>query len=164
MSRRKIVLFGMAVFLMIVAAGFVINRVHSQAKYDIFKEHRELFKAAKNEAEHVMGNSNERGDIKNTFLYSSNEDQFHDNVSASLQEKIRQIAGLSEDKLSFVRYSKQEGKTFIRFVFDWERDYGDTYHIVYGESQDMVEKAYDEEPVAYVLHKLEDSWYGIGIK
>lgn len=168
MGRSKNVLVGIAVALILVAAGLVISYNNSKEKYDIFQDHRELFEAVKDEAELLMSSLDNRSDIGNTFLYSNNGNatahQFHDGVNASLQGKVRQIAALSEDKLNFLRYSRQDGKSFIRFVFDWEGENGNTYHIVYCESQDVVEIAYEEEPVKYKLDKLADGWYGIEIR
>ncbi len=172
MNRRKRTLFRViAAVVIVVVAGFVINYIHSEAEYDIFKDHRELFEAVKNEAELLVGDQADHGkrdNIGNIFLYTHGgnaaADQFYDVMSASLQGKIQQIAVLSGDELSFLRYSKQEGKSLFRFVFDWERVYGNTYHIVYCESRDMVEKIYDGEPAEYVLHELDEGWYGIRIR
>ena len=168
MNRRKLILVGIAVTVMLMAAGLVINNNHSKGKYDIFADHRGLFEAVKDEAGLYMSNLDNRSDIGNTFLYSNNGNavdyQFHDGVDASLQDKVRQIIALSEDKLNFLRYSRQDGKDFIRFVFDWEGENGNTYHIVYCESQSMVERAYEEEPVKYVLDRLDEGWFGIEIK
>lgn len=169
MNRRKLALFGgIVAVVVVVVTGIIINYIHSEAKYEIFKDHRELFQAVKDEAVLLMSEQGDRNEIGDTFLYSNGgnaaADQFYDVMSMSLQDKIQQIALLSEDKLSFLRYSKQEGESFLRFVFDWERVYGNTYHIVYCESRDRVKKAYDEEPVKYVLDELGEGWYGIKIR
>lgn len=171
MSRRRIVLFGIAVIVMIVAAGLVIHLI-TKAKYDIFEDHHELFEAVKDEAEQLVSNQDGQGDIENIFLYSyggnAAANQFHDVVTDSLQGKIQQITALSKDKLYFLRYSRHDGKSIIRFVFNWEREYRDTYHIVYCESYDEVVRDYDREPngdpVEYDLVKLGDGWYGIRIR
>lgn len=85
-------------------------------------------------------------------------------MNTGLQDKIKQLASLSGDSLDFVRYSRQDGKPLLRFIFDWEREHGPTYHIVYCTSQSMVEQAYAAEPVKYKLTSLGDSWYGIEIE
>lgn len=168
MSRRRFVLYSLAAAIILVVAGFVITYNSSKAKYDIFLNHRELFEAVRDESEQLMDKLDNRSDIGNTFLYSVNGNaaahQFHDSVNANLQAQIRKIAAMTEDKLNFLRYSRLNGKSFLRFVFDWEAEYGNTYHIVYCESRDVVERAYQEEPVKYVLRDLDDGWYGIEIK
>ncbi|AIQ61635.1 hypothetical protein [Paenibacillus borealis] len=168
MGRTRIVFMGIAAAVIIVALGVIIKYNHSSAKYDIYRDHRELFAAVKEETELLMASLDNRSDIGNTFIYSNNGNavghQFLDGANESLQGKVGQIIALSEDKLNFVRYNRQDGKSLIRFVFDWEGEHGNTYHIVYCDSQDLAEKAYSEEPVKYKLDKLADGWYGIEIK
>lgn len=168
MGRTRITFIGIAAAVIIVALGVIINYNHSSAKYNIYRDHRELFEAVKDETELLMTSRDNRSDIGNTFIYSNNGNavghQFLDGVDADLQGKVGQIIAVSEDKLNFLRYSRQNGKSLLRFVFDWEGENGDTYHIVYCDSQDLVEKAYSEEPVNYKLHTLADGWYGVEIK
>lgn len=100
------------------------------------------------------------------------ENQFHDDVDENLQNKIKQVLLLSEDKLNFIRYEKYDNKHFVSFIFDWERAYGNAYHIVYCESYDTVKRFYDETRIEYghefkteyELVKLDVGWYGIMIK
>lgn len=168
MGRSKNVLVGIAVILMLVAAGLIISYNNSKAKYEVYQDHRELFGSVKEETELLMTSLDNRSDIGNTFVYSNNGNavghQFLDGVNAGLQGNVQQIIAVSEDKLNFLRYSRQNGKSLLRFVFDWEGENGNTYHIVYCDSQDLVEKAYNEEPVNYKLDKLADGWYGIELK
>ncbi|AIQ44361.1 hypothetical protein MKZ24_05310 [Paenibacillus sp. FSL R7-0297] len=168
MGRTRIVFIGIAAAVIIVALGVIINYNHSSAKYDIYRDHRELFEAVKEETELLMTSLDNRSDIGNTFIYSNNGNavghQFLDGANAGLQGNVQQIIEVSEDKLNFVRYSRQDGKSLLRFVFDWEGEKGNTYHIVYCDSQDLVEKAYSEEPANYKLDTLADGWYGIEIE
>lgn len=169
MSRRKFALFGLAAAVLVVAVGLLISYYgHSKTQYAIFAKNRELFEAVREETEHLVGEQDDLQNIGDIFLFTNGGnaaiDQFHESVSSSLQGKIQQIVALSGDDLSFLRYSKQDGKSFLRFVFDWERTDGGTYHIVYCESRDMVKKLYDGEPVGYVLDELGEGWYGIRIK
>ncbi|MEK4325484.1 hypothetical protein MKX70_06375 [Paenibacillus sp. FSL R7-0312] len=168
MGRTRIVFIGIAAAVIIVALGVIINYNHSSAKYDIYRDHRELFEAVKEETELLMTSLDNRSDIGNTFIYSNNGNavghQFLDGANAGLQGNIQQIIEVSEDKLNFLRYSRQDGKSLLRFVFDWEGEKGNTYHIVYCDSQDLVEKAYSEEPANYKLDTLADGWYGIEIE
>ncbi|AIQ33072.1 hypothetical protein P40081_36925 [Paenibacillus sp. FSL P4-0081] len=168
MGRTKNVFVGIAVILMLVAAGLIISYNNPKAKYEIYQDHRELFAAVKDETELLMTSLDNRSDIGNTFIYSNNGNavghQFLDGANADLQDKVGQIIAVSEDKLNFLRYSRQDGKSLLRFVFDWEGENGNTYHIVYCDSQDLVEKAYNEEPANYKLDQLADGWYGIEIK
>lgn len=165
MSRRTRSFLGMTIILMLAAAGFIIRYDPSEAKYGIFREHRGQFDAVKSETLLLMDSLDERSDIGNTFIYSNNAaPPFHDSVNTELQDKIQQIAAWSQDSLDFVRYSRQDGKPLLRFVFDWEREHGPTYHIVYCASQSKVEQAYAAEPVKYKLTSLADGWYGIEIE
>lgn len=168
MGRTRIVFIGIAAAVIIVALGVIINYNHSSAKYDIYRDHRELFEAVKEETELLMTSLDNRSDIGNTFIYSNNGNavghQFLDGANAGLQGNVQQIIEVSEDKLNFVRYSRQDGKSLLRSVFDWEGEKGNTYHIVYCDSQDLVEKAYSEEPANYKLDTLADGWYGIEIE
>lgn len=52
----------------------------------------------------------------------------------------------------------------ISFVFDWERAYRDTYHIVYCESRDVVESLYDCMEVEYDLNELCEGWCGTRVR
>ncbi|NQX46495.1 hypothetical protein HQN87_14225 [Paenibacillus tritici] len=168
MGRGIKVWIGLAATLLLVAAGIIIGNNNSKAKYDIFQEQRGLFEAVKEETGLLMKSIDDRSNVRNTFIYSSNGNtaahQFHEGANADLQDKVRQIAAVSGDELNFVRYSRQDGEDLLRFVFNWERERGNTYHIVYCESQSMVERAYEEEPVQYKLAKLADGWYGIEIQ
>ncbi|ETT77111.1 hypothetical protein C173_04706 [Paenibacillus sp. FSL R7-277] len=167
MSRRTRILLGITIILLLAAAGFIIGYDSSKMKYELFREHRAQFEAVKAETRLLMDNLDERSNIGNTFIYSNNRNTtspFHDSVNTELQDKIRQIAAWSGDSLDFVRYSKQDGKPLLRFIFDWEREHGATYHIVYCGSQSMMEQAYATEPVKYKLTPLADGWYGIEIE
>lgn len=150
---------------MLAGIGSIIGYDSSKAKYKLFREHRAQFDAVKTEALLLMDSLDERSDIWNTFIYSDNAvPPFHDSMNTKLQDNIRQIAAWSGDSLDFVRYSRQDGKPLLRFIFDWEREHGPTYHIVYCASQSMVEQAYAAEPVKYKLTLLADGWYGIEIE
>ncbi|WNS42324.1 hypothetical protein [Paenibacillus sp. MMS20-IR301] len=168
MGRSRNVLVGIAVTLILAAAALVVSYNNSKAKYDVFREHSGLFEAVKDGTGLLMTRLDNRSDISNTFIYSNNGNaighQFLEGVGAGLQGKVQQIIASSADKLNFVRYSRQDGKSLIRFVFDWEGENGNTYHIVYCDSRDLVEKTYSEEAVKYGLDKLADGWYGIEIK
>ncbi|MEK4519440.1 hypothetical protein NSS64_29640 [Paenibacillus sp. FSL H8-0122] len=167
MSRRTRIFIGMTLILLLAAAGFIIRYDPSGAKYELFHEHSGQFEAVKSETLLLMDSLDERSDIGNTFIYSNNGNTtspFHDSVNTEMQDKIGQIAAWSGDSLDFVRYSRQDGKPLLRFVFDWEREHGPTYHIVYCASQSMVEQAYAAEPVKYKLTPLADGWYGIEIE
>lgn len=167
LSRRTRILLGITIILLLAAAGFIIGYDSSKMKYELFREHRAQFEAVKAETRLLMDNLDERSNIGNTFIYSNNRNTtspFHDSVNTELQDKIRQIAAWSGDSLDFVRYSKQDGKPLLRFIFDWEREHGATYHIVYCGSQSMMEQAYATEPVKYKLTPLADGWYGIEIE
>ncbi|WP_339221147.1 hypothetical protein [Paenibacillus sp. FSL H8-0332] len=165
MSVRTRVLLGITVILMLAGIGSIIGYDSSKAKYKLFREHRAQFDAVKTEALLLMDSLDERSDIGNTFIYSDNAvPPFHDSMNTKLQDNIRQIAAWSGDSLDFVRYSRQDGKPLLRFIFDWEREHGPTYHIVYCVSQSMVEQAYAAEPVKYKLTLLADGWYGIEIE
>lgn len=166
MSVRTRVLLGITVILMLAGIGSIIGYDSSkEAKYKLFREHRAQFAAVKTEALLLMDSLDERSDIGNTFIYSDNAvPPFHDSMNTELQDKIRQLAAWSGDSLDFVRYSRQDGKPLLRFIFDWEREHGPTYHIVYCASQSMVEQAYAAEPVKYKLTSLADGWYGIEIE
>lgn len=165
MSVRTRVLLGITVILMLAGIGSIIGYDSSKAKYKLFREHRAQFDAVKSETLLLMDSLDERSDIGNTFIYSDNAvPPFHDSMNTELQDKIRQLAAWSGDSLDFVRYSRQDGKPLLRFVFDWEREHDNTYHIVYSESQSMVEQAYAAEPVKYKLTSLADGWYGIEIE
>ncbi|OMF92250.1 hypothetical protein BK146_19765 [Paenibacillus sp. FSL R7-0333] len=152
---------------MLAGIGSIIGYDSSKAKYKLFREHRAQFDAVKTEALLLMDSLDERSDVGNTFIYSNNGNTtspFHDSVNTEMQDKIAQIAAWSGDSLDFVRYSRQDGKPLLRFIFDWEREHGPTYHIVYCASQSMVEQAYAAEPVKYKLTPLADGWYGIEIE
>ncbi|MFC6647848.1 hypothetical protein [Paenibacillus rhizoplanae] len=165
MSVRTRVLLGITVILMLAGIVSIIGYDSSKAKYKLFREHRAQFDAVKTEALLLMDSLDERSDIGNTFIYSDNAvPPFHDSMNTKLQDNIRQIAAWSGDSLDFVRYSRQDGKPLLRFIFDWEREHGPTYHIVYCASQSMVEQAYAAEPVKYKLTLLADGWYGIEIE
>lgn len=165
MSRRTRILLGITVILLLAGAGSIIGYDSSKAKYELFREHHGQFEAVKSETLLMMNNLDSRSDIGNTFIYSNTAaPPFHDYVNSELQDKIWQIAASSEDSLDFVRYSRQDGQPLLRFVFDWEREHGPTYHIVYCASQSMVEGAYAAEPVKYKLTPLADGWYGIEIE
>lgn len=156
------------VILVLAGAGSIIGYNSSEAKYKLFREHSRQFEAVKSETLLLMDSLDERSDIGNTFIYSNNGNaaasQLHDSMNTGLQDKIRQIAAWSGDSLDFVRYSKQDGKPLLRFVFGWEREHGPTYHIVYCASQSMVQQTYAAEPVKYKLTPLADGWYGIKIE
>ncbi|MEK4849148.1 hypothetical protein NST04_04630 [Paenibacillus sp. FSL H7-0756] len=168
MSRRTRVLLGITLILMLAAAGFIIRYDPSRAQYNLFQEHRGTFDTVKTETLLLMDGLDKGRNIGNTFIYSNNGNaaapMFFEGTNAGLQDKIRQLAALSKDTLNFVRYSRQDGKDLLRFVFDWEGEHGPTYHIVYGASQHMVEQAYAAEPVPYKLSALTEGWYGIEIK
>lgn len=165
MSVRTRVLLGITVILMLAGIGSIIGYDSSKAKYKLFREHRAQFDAVKTEALLLMDSLDERSHIGNTFIYSDNAvPPFHDSMNTKLQDNIRQLAAWSGDSLDFVRYSRQDGKPLLRFIFDWEREHGPTYHIVYCASQSMVEQAYAAEPVKYKLTLLADGWYGIEIE
>lgn len=167
-SRRTTALYGLGVAAIIVVAGLVINEVHSRAKYSIFVDHRELFEAVKDEAERLVSHLDDLEESGVTILYrnggNANIDQFHDMMSDSLHNKIQQITALSGYRLTFLKYNKQEGTSYISFVFDWEMAYGDSYHIVYCKSQSEIVKVYESESFDYVLDKLDEDWFGIGLK
>ncbi|MBQ4901176.1 hypothetical protein KB559_20235 [Paenibacillus sp. Marseille-P2973] len=167
MSFKKIFI-GLAVVVLVVAAGYVFSDMYYKAKYDIFKEHHELFEAVKDETELLMNKQEEAGDTGVTILYNTGGnasiDSFDEVVNPSLQNKIQELDVLSEGKLSILRYSKQGGESLIQFLFDWESAYGDPYHIVYCESRDILVNDYDSEHMEYVLDKLKDNWYGIALK
>jgi hypothetical protein len=166
--RFKKLLIGLAVVLLVVAAGYVFTDRYYRAKYDIFKEHHELFEAVKDEAELLMSKQEGGSDTGVTILYATggnaSVDSFDDVVDASLQSKIRELDVLSEGKLSILRYSRQGGESLIQFLFDWESAYGNPYHIVYCKSRDILVNDYDREHIDYVLDKLKDNWYGIALK
>lgn len=168
MSRRTRIFLGMTIILILAAAGFITRYDPSKAKYEIFREHRGQFEAVKSETLLLMDSLDERSNIGNTFIYSNNGNaaapQLHESMNRGLQDKIRQLASWSRDSLDFVRYSRQDGQALLRFIFDWEREHGPTYHIVYCASQSMVEQAYAAEPVKYKLTLLADGWYGIEIE
>jgi hypothetical protein len=115
--------------------------------------------------ENELGSQSNSEDI---FLYTKGgnaaPDQFHDEVSTSLQDKIKQINELSGNKLDHLRYAENDGKIYISFIFDWERAYGDTYHIVYCKSREGLVKLYNDKNVKYDLKELDDDWYGTRIK
>lgn len=165
---NKPLLIGIAVAVLVVAAGYIITDKYDRAKYDIFKEHPELFEAVKDEAERLMRKQEGRSDTGVTILYSTggnaSVDYFDDVVNARLQSMIHELEVLSEGKLSILRYSKQGGKSLIQFLFDWESAYGNPYHIVYSESRNILVNDYDSEHIEYVLDKLRDKWYGIALK
>lgn len=167
MSLKKLFI-GLAVVVLVVATGYVFSDMYYRAKYDIFKEHYELFEAVKDEAEHLMNKQEEGSDTGVTILYNTGGnasiDSFDEVVNPSLQSKIRELDVLSEGKLSILRYSKQGGESLIQFLFDWESAYGNPYHIVYCESRDILVNDYDSEHIEYVLDKLKDNWYGIALK
>ncbi|MCL6606374.1 MAG: hypothetical protein K6T94_26195 [Paenibacillus sp.] len=169
MSFKKLFI-GLAVVVLVVAAGYIFTDMYYKAKYDIFKEHHELFEAVKDEAELIMSKQEGGSDTDTgvTILYATggnaSVDSFDDVVSASLQSKIRELDVLSEGKLSILRYSKHGGESLIQFLFDWESAYGDPYHIVYCGNRDILVKDYESEHIEYVLDKLKDNWYGIALK
>ncbi|WP_438433707.1 hypothetical protein [Gorillibacterium sp. sgz500922] len=167
MSFKKPLLIGIAVAVLVVAAGNIIIDRYYRAKYAIFQDHPELFDAIKDETERLMSQQEGLSDTGVTILYSTggnaSVDRFHDMVSLSLQNKIRELDGWSDRKLSILRYSKQDGTSLIQFLFDWESAYGNPYHIVYCESRDVLENAYAKEHIKYVLDKLKGNWYGLAL-
>ena len=166
MNRRKII----AVLLVFVAVCLVVVYMNSRVEYyQVFKDQRELFKEMKDEVEGMgekkLGYGSDSGDI---FLFRNGgnaaPDQFHDEVSDNLLSNIEQMNELSGDTLDQLRYSQSDGEMLISFVFDWERTYGNTYHIVYCESRDVVEGLYDDMEVEYDLKELGEGWYGIWVR
>jgi hypothetical protein len=168
MSFKKILLIGIAAAVLVVAAWFVFTDRYYRAKYDIFKEHPQLFEAVKDEAERLMSKQEGRSDTGVTILYdtggNASADYYDEVVNASLKNKIQELDVLSEGKLSILRYSKQGGESLIQFLFDWESAYGNPYNIVYCESRDRLVNDYDSEHIEYVLDKLKGNWYGIALK
>jgi hypothetical protein len=170
MLQRKIIGFSIAVLVVFAAIWLVITYMNSKGEYyHVFEDQGELFKAVKDEVESIedskLGYQSNFGEI---FLYRNGgnvaPDQFHDEVSASLRGKIEQINELSGNKLNHLRYAENDGKILISFIFDWERAYGDTYHIVYCKSRDGVVKLYNDKNVKYDLNELDDDWYGTRIR
>jgi hypothetical protein len=168
MVGGKIIGWGIPVLVVFVAVWLVIAYLNPSVEYyQVFEDERELFDAVKDEVKSMevgkLGYQSDSGDI---FLYRSGgnaaPDQFHDEVSSSLRDSIEQINEFSGDKLDQLRYAEGEGEMLISFVFDWERAYGDTYHIVYGDSREAVEKLYDD--VNDDLKVLDDNWFGIRFK
>lgn len=161
MLRRRIIKFGISVLVVFVAIGLFLNYMKSNVEhYHLFEDRRELFEAVKDEIEHIdkskLGyQSNPWGSL----LYTRN--QFHDEVRSNLRYKIKQIKSGSD--LSKLRYDESEGDILIIFSFNWERVDGNTYHIVYCKSKDVVESYYRDKDVEYDLIKLDDDWYGTKI-
>lgn len=170
MVLRKIIQFSTAVLVVFVSIWLVVVYRNSTVEYyQVFEDQRELFEAMKAEVESIddsiLGYQSNSGDI---FLYSNGgnatPDHFHHEVNASLRGRIKQIKKLSENKLDQLRYSESGGQILIIFIFDWERAYGDTYHIVYSKSRDGVVRLYQANKVKYDLKELDDDWYGIRIR
>ena len=166
MNRRK----SIAVLLVFVAVCLVVVYMNSRVEYyQVFKDQRELFKEMKDEVEGIgekkLGYESDSGD---TCLYRNGgnaaPDQFHDEVSDNLLSDIEHINELSGDILDQIRYAQSDGEMLISFVFDWERTYGDTYHIVYCKSRDVVEGLYDDMEVEYDLKELGEGWYGTRVR
>jgi hypothetical protein len=65
-----------------------------------------------------------QSDFGNNLLYrkggNAAPDQFQDEVSASLRNKIKQINELSGNKLDHLKYVESNGEVLISFIFDWE--------------------------------------------
>ncbi|WP_342433395.1 hypothetical protein [Neobacillus sp. FSL H8-0543] len=119
--RRKIIGFSIAVLVVFIAMWSVITYMKSTVEYyQVFEDQRELFEAVKDEVESIedskLGSQSNSGDI---FLYRNGgnaaPDQFHDEVSASLRDRIEQINELSGDKLDHLRYAESDGKILISF-------------------------------------------------
>jgi hypothetical protein len=172
MLQRKITLYSIAVLVAFMVIWMVISYINSREVgnyYQVFEDRRELFDAVKDEVERIekskLGYKRDSGDI---FLYRNGgnaaPNQFHDEVSKSLRANIEQINKLSGDKLDHLRYAESDGEVLIRFIFDWERAYGDTYHIMYGKNRDGVLKVYDDRDVNVELTELDKSWYGTRIR
>lgn len=137
--------------------------------YQVFKDQHELFEEVKDEVEGMGEKKLEyKSDSGDIFLFRNGgnaaPDQFHDEVSDNLLSNIEQINELSGDKLDQLRYAQRDGEMLISFVFDWERAYGDTFHIVYCESRDVVEGLYDDMEVEYDLKDLGEGWYGTRLR
>ena len=164
MNRRKIIAVVFLAFCLVVA--YMNTRVEY---YQVFKDQRELFKEVKDEVEGMeekkLGYESDSGDI---FLFRNGgnaaPDQLHNEGSDNLMSNIEQINDLSGGKLDQLRYVQSDGEMLISFVFDWERAYGDTYHIVYCESRDVVEGLYDDMEIEYDLKELGEGWYGIRVR
>jgi hypothetical protein len=169
MFRRKTIKLSIVVVVIFMATWLFITYMDSNVEYyHIFEDQPGLFDAVKDEVDGIerskLGYQSNNGDI---FLYKNGgnaaPDLFHPEVSTNLQGKIQQINELSGDKLSQIRYVESDGRRLISFVFDWERAYGDTYHIVYCKSQDEIGKSFDEN-VIYDLKQLDGDWYGTRIR
>lgn len=171
MSVRTRILAGVALVGLLALAWFRVSDGDDRTIHTLFTQHTELFVAIQEEAEQVMSGDTSGDADENprkngmTILYSTggnaSVDHFDDRVTTSLQRNLRELDERSERKLSMVWYNVQEGEELVQFMFDWESAYGKPYHIVYSESRDTLVRTYDKEPVKYVLHKLEENWYGV---
>jgi hypothetical protein len=167
MLRRKIIGFSVAVLVIFVVIWLVMTYMNSTVEYyHVFKEQRELFEVVKDEVEDsVLMYQRNYGD---GHLYRNGgnaaPDQFKDEVSAILQKRIKQINKFSGNKLDHLKYAESDGEVLISFIFDWERAYGDTYHIVYCKSRGRIVQFYNDRKVKFHLKDLEDDWYGIWIR
>lgn len=166
MGLQKRLLIALAVAALVVAAGYLGARGHNSGKFEIHRQHPELFQAIQAEAERTMGKPESGGDGTGvTILYSTggsaSADSFHEAVDEGMKSKLQELDRLSEGKLSILRYSKQEGNSLLQFIFDWESAYGRPYHIVYSGNRSILAAAYDKEHVSYTLKQLGDNWYGL---
>jgi hypothetical protein len=167
MLRRKIIGFSVAVLVIFVAIWLVMAYMNSTVEYyHVFKEKRELFEVVKDEVEDsgLMYQSNYGDGLLYRNGGNAAPDQFKDEVSAILQKRIKQINKFSGNKLDHLKYAESDGEVLISFIFDWERAYGDTYHIVYCKSQERIVQFYNDKKVKFHLKDLENDWYGIWIR
>ncbi len=165
MGFRKRLLIALAVTALVVAAGFIGTRGHNSGKFEIYRQHPELFQAIQVEAKRAMSNPGSGDGTGVTILYSTggsaSVDSFHEAVDEGMKSKLLELDRLSEGRLSILRYSKQEGKSLLQFLFDWESAYGRPYHIVYSENRSILAAAYEKEHIRYTLDKLGENWYGL---
>lgn len=165
MGFHKRLLLGVAAIALVAAAGYLGTRGHNSGKFELYKQHPELFQAIQAEAERAMSEPGSGGGTGDTILYSTggsaSVDFFHDAVDEGMKSKLLELDRLSEGKLSILRYSKQEEKSLLQFIFDWESAYGRPYHIVYSENRSILAAAYEKEHIPYTLKQLGENWYGL---
>lgn len=166
MGFQKRLLLGLAAAALVAAAGYLGARGHHGGKFEMYKQHPELFQAIRAEAERTMGKPGSGGGGTGvTILYSTggsaSVDSFHKAVDEGMKNKLLELDSLSEGKLSILRYSKQEGNSLLQFIFDWESAYGRPYHIVYSGNRSILAAAYEKEHISYTLKQLGENWYGL---
>jgi hypothetical protein len=165
MGFRKRFHIALAAAALVAAAGYLGARGHNGGKFEMYKQHPELFQAIQAEVERAMSKPGSVGGTGVTILYSTggsaSVDSYHEAVDGGMKSKLLELDRLSEGRLSILRHSKQEGNSLLQFIFDWESAYGRPYHIVYSENRSILAAAYEKEHIPYTLKQLGENWYGL---